>query len=202
MLRLALALATLLVLVPSLATAQDGPATRALRSRYDRAVTILARDVSTDAERATRETAIAAIVNELVDFDAVAQASVGDAWSSATPAEREEFTALRRRSFERAYLSNLESTRDYNVTYTGEDETADGRVVHMVLRSRIAPRSDPHTADYVMRLVAGEWRVVDIVFNEASQATGQRSQFRRVIAQQGWPALIAQVRTAIERHGH
>ena len=58
-----------LLLAPSAAAAQGGPATRYLRTQHEHVDHIMARAATTDAARTARDAEVTAILVDLLDFD-------------------------------------------------------------------------------------------------------------------------------------
>jgi phospholipid transport system substrate-binding protein len=178
-----------LLALPTLALAQGGPATRYVRQRNEEVDRLLATPAS-----AARDQQITAILTDLLDFSELSRRALGSHWATLTPAQQTEFSSLLQQLVERNYRENLERIRDYQVTYTGEETTADGVVVHMNARSRASRREPAVEIHYSMHLVGSAWRVYDVVTDGASLVRNYQQQFNRIITRDGFDALLTRMR--------
>jgi phospholipid transport system substrate-binding protein len=186
--------AALTLVVPMLAAAQSGSATAYVERRNAEVDGLMGRPVPTDAARAARDARVGAIIDQFLDYPALARGTLGTEWDARTPAEQQEFLVLLTQGIQQSYLRSLESIRDYRVEYLGEDPIGGGVVVHARARSRASGRAEPILIDYAMHLVDGEWRVFDITTDQASLVRGQGQGFRRIIAAHGWAEFLVRMR--------
>lgn len=141
---------------------------------------------------------VAAVFDRMLDYDKLAQESLGKHWDERTPEERKEFQALLTKLVQRAYRQNLRKTLDYDVSFKGTDAAKDGSLVQTVARHRTDPRQEPVSVDYVLHKVQGQWRVYDIVTEGSSLVSNYRSQFNRIIKKQGFPAVLEKMKKKVD----
>jgi phospholipid transport system substrate-binding protein len=134
------------------------------------------------------------LFDEVLDYDALASASLGDAWATRSPQERAEFQRLLTDLVRGAYRRNLKKTVNYDVVFKGEQAGKAGVVVRTEARSRTNAREEPIAVDYLMHQVGGQWRVADIITEGTSLVGNYRSQFRRVIKKHGFDELLKRMR--------
>lgn len=192
-------LSALVLLVPSLAAAQGGPATRYLRTQHEQVDHIMERHATTDAERTARDAEVTNILVNLLDFDELSRRALDTHWDTITPAQRTEFSSLLRQLVERNYRTNLERIRDYAVDYTREEPTSNGVVAHTSAHSRASRREPPVEIAYAMHLVGSDWRVFDVVTDGVSLVHNYQQQFNRIITRDGFDALITRMRERLAR---
>jgi phospholipid transport system substrate-binding protein len=131
------------------------------------------------------------IAAELFDFDEMARRALSRAWAVRTPEERVEFVQLLAGVLERAYLGRLEAYGGERIVYLGE--TVDG--AHATVRSRIVDERHVDTPlDYRLHRRHGHWRVYDVLIDHVSFVSSYRSELARVLAQEGYPALMERLR--------
>lgn len=187
---------------PALACAQDGPATRSLRSRNEEALRILRRPAATDAERQRRSEDVRRILADVFDYEEMSRRALGEHWEQRSPEQRQRFVTLLRQLIERNYEGNLERIVDMEVRYLGESAGSDGTIVRTEARSRSERRQPPVTMDFTARQVDGRWRVYDVVVDGSSSlVTTYRRQFHRIITQNGWDELIRRMEERLARGG-
>lgn len=187
-------LAATLALAPlgGVAAAQGGP--QALLERQHHEVSrILGEPANTDAARQQRTERVRAILNDLLDYEELSRRALADHWEEHSAAERQQFVDLLRQLVERNYEGNLEQILDFEVTYERESRRGDLTIVHTSARSREHRRQPPVAIEYAMRQTDGRWRVVDVTTDGVSMVDNYRNQFHRIIARDGWSALIARM---------
>jgi phospholipid transport system substrate-binding protein len=199
--RVSLIVTLALMLVPSLALAQTGPATRYLRQMNERVDHIMERHVTTDADRTARDAEVTTILVDLLDFDELCRRSMDTHWATLTTAQQTEFSAILRQLVERNYRQNLERIREYQVDYTREETTATGVVAHTSAHSRASHREPPIAIDYTMHLVGTTWRVFDVTTDGASLVHNYQQMFHRIITRDGFDALMTRMRDRLAHDG-
>jgi phospholipid transport system substrate-binding protein len=137
---------------------------------------------------------LAPVIDRTFDLDAILRQSVGLTWTTL-PQDQQTLLA--------------EAFRRYTVaTYVNSFDTFDGlhfdvkpatRAVgkEQVVQTQVIPKSgDSHELDYVMRQGSSGWRVVDVLADGSiSRVAVQRSDFRRLLAHGGAPALVLSLRS-------
>ena len=145
---------------------------------------------------------ISASIDGLLDYQTLAEHSLGRYWAERAPAEREEFTSVLTQLVRASYRKHLSKTLDYEVTYMGELPVDDGTLVKSQAKNRTKKRDDPISIDYVAHRVDGRWRVIDIVTDGTSLVKNYRSQFHRVIKKDGFGELMRKLKRKLaERSG-
>jgi len=130
----------------------------------------------------------------LLDYDALAQASLRAHWDARSDAERREFTQVLKQLVQRAYRRNLDRTVNYDVSFEGETQQADRFVVKTVAKSRKDAREEPISIDYVVRKSGDSFRVADIVTEGSSLVNNYNQQFNRIIKKDGFPELLRRMK--------
>jgi phospholipid transport system substrate-binding protein len=189
------------VTAPALAQGTGGPATRYLRSRNEEANRVLQRPATTDAARAARSHDVTQILSDLLDFQELSRRSLGTHWDGLTEAQRREFVGLLQQLVERNYQANLERVLDFDISYTAEQQTADGTTVTTSARSRTERRQPPVEIVYTLHLQGTTWRVFDVVTDGVSLVRNYRNQFNRVIADHDFPELLRRMRERLTGEG-
>lgn len=180
------------------AVAQQG-ATAALRSRHEEVNRLLGQPAGNEAARQRRSERLTRALNDLLDYEQLAQRALRDHWEGRSAEERTRFVDLLRQLVERNYETNLERILDYEVTYDRESTRGDLTVVHTTARSRTQRRQPPVQIDYSMLRVGDEWQVVDVATDGVSMVENYRSQFNRIISRDGWDELITRMQRRLEQ---
>lgn len=169
-----------------------GPAQDTVQARRNEVVAKLK-----EASSPEREKKIAAIVANLFDFDAMAKESLGKNWNDLTDEQKVEFTGLLKQLVQRSLEKNIKTTQNYDVAFIGEEAVGDDILVK-TRATKKGDSDDPLAIDYVMHKVSDAWKSIDVVTEGASMVGNYRSQFRRVIAKDGFAGLIKKMKEKLK----
>lgn len=135
--------------------------------------------------------ALAPVVEQVFNLDAVLAASVGLAWAGMSPEQKTQLLAAFRRYTVTSYVSNFDSYNGQNFAILPATRTLpNGDVVVATQLAR--PDKSPLRLDYVMRSGPAGWQAVDVLTDGAiSRVAVQRSDFRGLLVAGGVPALAA-----------
>jgi len=138
-----------------------------------------------------RYAALAPVVEQTLDMDAVLAASIGLSWSSMPSDQKAQLLATFRRYTVASYTANFDN-------YTGQTfqlapsvrSVGNGDVI--VGTQIVANDGSSNKLDYVMRHTPSGWKAVDVLADGAiSRVAVQRSDFRHLLNSGGAPALVA-----------
>lgn len=204
----ALFIAWLLLAWPVAATATDPSASPAGPSAADaaaaRSVVESLHGVLADCMREADELGfqgryerIFAVLEETFDLPFMARGALGSARKELSEEQLVEFIDLSRRLSATRYADNFDSDGGQRFETRSERSAARGTI--MVLTEFVQPKDDNVRFDYRLRRVQGQWRVIDIMLNEAiSELTLQRSQYRSLIKREGYAHLVETMEKKIE----
>jgi phospholipid transport system substrate-binding protein len=141
------------------------------------------------------------------DFDAMAKSVLGYHWRELTPAQRSEFVPLFTEFLQDAYLSKLEQATVEKIRQ--EAKTAivaflkqtyfNSDYAEVFSTVSLEDHRDPLPVNYLMHQNDGEWRVYDVTIDEISLVANYRNQFNRIINNEGFPKLIADLQAKREQ---
>jgi len=131
-------------------------------------------------------------VGELIDFDALAQATLGNRWEQFKPAERAKYTASLRGAMEANYLSKMRQGKSSDVSriktqILGEEQQQGQTVVH----TKVTSGEDTVAIDYVMEKRPKGWRATDVITEGVSLADTYREQVGRLLQKKTLNDVIA-----------
>ena len=172
--------------IPSVVAAKAGP--KAFLQANDKKLNALL----TDTEK--NKAKILKIVNKMLDFGTLCEKSLGKHWEKRTKAEQEEFSSTLKALIEKNLLERMKNTKDRKITYA--QETVDGNKASVVtlLSTGDDPRADKTEIEYKMMKKGKSWGVIDMVTDGVSLVSNYRSQFNKIITQDGWDALIKKMK--------
>ncbi len=142
---------------------------------------------------AQRYAALAPVIEQTFDLDAILATSVGPRWASFSPEQQAELRAEFLRFTVASYVNNFSSFGGEKFV-TEPDTRAIGS--EQVVSTRIVPSNgDPTRIDYVMRQGNAGWRAVDVLLDGSiSRVAVQRSDFRSMLGTGGPEALMESLR--------
>ena len=146
------------------------------------------------------EKKVAALFDEMLDYAALSEGSLGTEWAARTDAEKAEFSSLLKQLVRKGYERNLKKILGFDVEYVAEDGADGGAVmVKTKAKSKTDARSEPVEIIFKLAQKAGTWRVQDIVTEGASLVSSYRGQFTKIVKKDGFPALIQKMKDKLAK---
>ncbi|MCH8557567.1 MAG: ABC transporter substrate-binding protein [Balneolia bacterium] len=131
------------------------------------------------------------IINEVIDYRAMAQHALQDTWEELSPEQRDEFVDVFARVVRDQSLNSLDIYRA-DVTYESFDVRDGG---NRVTARTIATLQNVRTpVIYELENRDGEWIVIDMSIDSVSTADSYRRSFQRIINRRGYDALLANLK--------
>lgn len=139
---------------------------------------------------AGRVARIGPVVDRAFDIPLMTRLAVGPAWTTMAPADRDAVTAAFRRMTVSQYADNFDGFSGESFTVDPKVEVRAGdKLVKTTLKS---PKDKSVALAYRLRQNAGQWRVIDVFYeNSISQLATRRSDFAAIVAKGGAKALVA-----------
>ncbi len=142
---------------------------------------------------------IDAIFDEMLDYQALAQNSLGSEWAARSDAEKAQFSDLLKQLVRKAYERNLKKILNFDVSYVGEDNADGGVMVKTKSQSKADARAEPIEIAFKVVQKDGKWKVQDIVTEGVSLVSSYRSQFTKIIKKDGFPTLIQKMKDKLAK---
>lgn len=142
-----------------------------------------------------KRAAVRKLASEVFDTMETAQRVLGQHWQQRTQAEREDFAKLFANLLEQTYISRIDEYGGERLTYVSEQVDGDRAVV----KARIITNKGTEVPVESRLLLKGDrWLTYDILVENLSLVSNYRSQFDRVIRQQGYPELVKRLQVRVE----
>jgi phospholipid transport system substrate-binding protein len=137
---------------------------------------------------------LAPIIDRTFDLETILRASVGPTWASLEPDQQTQLADAFRCYTVATYVNNFDKYEGQRFVVK-QDTRAVGD--EQAVQTQLIPRSgNSHELDYVMRPTGPGWRAVDVLADGSiNRVAVQRSDFRRLLARGGAPALLASLRS-------
>ncbi|MFL5424302.1 MAG: phospholipid-binding protein MlaC [Myxococcales bacterium] len=150
------------------------------------------------AKTKAREDARAA-VGSLLDFEALAQATMGKHWSELKGPQRTHYTEALRGAMEANYLSKMERGQVDMSKVKNEivGESKDGG--RSIVKTKVVAGDDTAQVDYVMEQRKRGWKAVDVVTEGVSLVDTYKDQVNKVMPKKGIDGVISALERAKKR---
>jgi phospholipid transport system substrate-binding protein len=138
-----------------------------------------------------RYAALAPVVEQTFDLDAVLAASIGLSWAGLPSDQKAQLLATFRHYTVASYTANFDNYAGQTFQVAPSVRSAgNGDVI--VATNITATDGSSNKLDYVMRNTASGWKAVDVLADGSiSRVAVQRSDFRHLLSSGGAPALVA-----------
>jgi phospholipid transport system substrate-binding protein len=171
--------------------AHAGPATDVVKAKQTTLFELL--------QKPSNEKKVAEIFDQMLDYQTLAEGSLGSEWAARSDAEKAEFSELLKQLVRKAYERNLKKTLGFNVEYVSETPKGNAIVVSTKAVSKKNAREEPVEIKYVMAEKKGAWVVQDIITEDVSLVSSYRSQFTKIVKKDGFPTLIKKMKDKLAK---
>ncbi len=162
-----------------------------VRTTVNQALGVL-RDTQTPL--AQRQDKLRQIVSATFDFTEMAKSALGYHWKQITPAQQQEFTNAFVAFIEDSYLSKINDYRGQQVAFL--QARNDGPQYAQVNTDIIQPGGkDSIHVNYRLLQQGDTWKIYDVTVDAISIIANYRNQFNRVMNNQGYDVLIADLKS-------
>lgn len=133
-----------------------------------------------------KRTEIKKIVDEILDYDELARRSLGKHFKERSSEEIERFNKLMRELIETSYLRKITSTVDYKISVKSENKDEG----ELIVDTEISAKDGKVGVGFAMLKRNGRWVIYDLIIDEVSTLKNYRSEFNRIIKEQGFDMVI------------
>ena len=142
-----------------------------------------------------RRKALRDTIGAIFDFGEMSKRAMGAHWKELSPTEQNEFTGLFESLLENTYANKIESYNNEKVIYQKENVEDDYAEVKTKI---LTVKHDEYSMNYRMINKSGKWVVYDVVIEGVSLVSNYRTQFNKIINNQGVKELIKKLRSKSE----
>ena len=139
------------------------------------------------------------LIEARFDATAMARSSLGYHWRSLSPDERTSFTQVFTDFIEAAYLDKVQDYSGQQVQFGQSRSLGEGYAA--VDTTIVEAGKNPIPVTYLLEQSGSGWKVYDVAVDNISIIANYRNQFNRVINQQGFPKLMADLRAKSQQLG-
>lgn len=176
----------------------DGTATAFVQAKAELIIAILNQTPGTDEEREARRENLRTSIRGFLDFDVLAERTLGDHWASRTAEERTEFVDTLRELIESSYSSRLSdagvSQDEYTVTWLDERSRSDRYRVEL----EVSYDGETHFLEVKLMQTDTGFLIYDLVTDDVSLEESYAESFDNIIGEHGWDELLRRMRDRTE----
>jgi len=143
--------------------------------------------VSTSERRAD----IRKVAENLFDFEEMSRRSLGAAWDTVSPAEKQEFIHLFTSLVANSYMGKIEQYTGEPIRY--ESEQVDGTEASVLSRV-VTPKGAEIGIEYRLYRAENRWAVYDVRVDGISLVNSYKAQFNRLLQRGSFAELLKQLR--------
>ena len=123
----------------------------------------------------------------------MSRSALGYHWKQITPAQQQEFTTVFTTFIEDSYLAKINDYSGQQVQFVRQ--TKDGAQYAEVATNIVQQGKQPIAVNYRLLSENGQWKIYDVTVEAISIIANYRNQFNRVMNNQGYPKLIADLKS-------
>jgi phospholipid transport system substrate-binding protein len=143
--------------------------------------------------------ALKPLMESRFDSSEMARSTLGYHWRSLSPDQRANFTRLFTAFIEAAYLDKVQNYAGQQVLFGQSRSLGEG---YTEVDTTIAQAgNNPIPVTYLLEQSGSGWKVYDVTVDNISIIENYRNQFNRVINEQGFPKLMADLRAKQQQLG-
>jgi phospholipid transport system substrate-binding protein len=150
---------------------------------------------------AANQKKIVNIITSMMDFDSICQQSLGKHWVGRSDAEKDDFKKTLRGVIEKNLIARLKDNSKRKPEYKSEKITGNTAVVMTLVQTSDDPRAEKTEVEYKLERRGNTWITVDMVTDGVSLVANYRSQFNKIITEQGWDALVKKLKDRLAQEG-
>lgn len=139
-------------------------------------------------------------VTSMMDFDVICQKSLGKHWKGRSPAEQADFKTTLQGVIEKNLTSRIKENASRTPEYKSEkiaENNKEATVVTLVKTSD-DPKAEKTEIVYQLERRGTTWIAVDMETDGVSLVANYRSQFNKIINEQGWDELVKKLKAKLK----
>ncbi len=199
--RSSLGLTMFAMTIAALALVASAPAARAQQSATDVVKSLVNPALQILGDTATplkdRQQKLRSLVSaDVFDFTSMARSALGIHWKNINSQQQQDFTQLFTAFLRDSYISRIAdySGQQVKVNFLGETDLGNGRTEVKTTIEQPGGKA-PIQVNYALRNANGKSLIYDITIDNISIAANYRNQFNRVINNQGFDALMTDLKS-------
>lgn len=172
--------------------------TETLKTKNGELDKLLRQKPSGTADEKQQKESIKALAATLIDYGELTRRAMAEHWDKINQAQRDDLVKTLRELIERNYVKQAKSNLDYVVEYKGEKLAGEEATVATIVKVKTKGKTTDADVVYKLRKVDANWMVWDVVTDEVSLMRNYKTQFNRIITEQGFDALLQKMKDKLK----
>jgi phospholipid transport system substrate-binding protein len=191
---LAVLVASLLCLAPTLQAAVEPM--QQIKETVDRILAVLKdKQLAAPEMHASRRAKVEELVDGAFDFQEMAKKTLSDTWETMSAAQQKEFVDLLARMVKQRYIGKIDSYAGQEVVFKKQRQKGTLALVY----SDLLDNDTEIPINYKMVRHDDRWVVYDLRIENVSLVANYRSDFGRIVKNDGVDGLMKKMRETIDR---
>jgi phospholipid transport system substrate-binding protein len=164
--------------------------TESVKSTISELLSILGNEALKQSDKfEERRQQIARVIRQRVNYEQMAQRSLGAVWTTLSDTERQDFVRLYVQLLRDTFANQIDQYYDEQIVYLFERRVGSfAEVSTKLIGSKVDTWLDFRLADQ-----SGDWLVYDVIIDGASIVGNYRAQFARMIRDTSYAELVEQM---------
>jgi phospholipid transport system substrate-binding protein len=164
--------------------------TESVKSTISELLSILGNEALKQSDKfEERRQQIARVIRQRVNYEQMAQRSLGTVWTTLSDTERQDFVRLYVQLLRDTFANQIDQYYDEQIVYLFERRVGSfAEVSTKLIGSKVDTWLDFRLADQ-----SGDWLVYDVIIDGASIVGNYRAQFARMIRDTSYAELVEQM---------
>lgn len=185
-------LSVAILVLPSLAKAEDGAPAEFVRENSSQVLTLLKKDDGHNTRKIREQ--VEALVVPKFDFKRMTALAVGKSWRIASPDQQEQLASQFQTLLTRVYASTMTRYKSAQIDVKPNAILNNNGAEATVHSDITLPGQKPVSVDYTLYKTSQGWRVFNVSVEGASLVTAYRNQFDTEARTNGVDGLIKQLK--------
>lgn len=146
---------------------------------------------------------VTALLSGMIDYDGFAARTLKTSWPTLNATQRATFIAKFKQLVIRTYAKRFQPKSEFTVTYRAEASFLNPEKTEAKLLTTVHGKKVSADVDYAMIWdpTKKTWAAYDFVIDDVSMSLNWRGQFEKIIAKEGFDALIAKIDKKVQKGG-
>ncbi len=177
-------------------TAKASAVTDEVKGTVDQVIKIVSdKELKKPQNQKKRRAELKTVIGRIFNYREMAKRSMGVHWRTLNTAQKNDFVGLFSTLLENSYAGKIESYNKEKIVYDRENVEGDYAEVDSRV---ITPKRDEYSLDYRLLKEGNKWMIYDVVIEGVSLVANYRTQFNKIINEQGYNELVKKLRTKSE----
>lgn len=141
-------------------------------------------------------------LDRFIDYERFSERTLKNSWPGLTTAQRATFMDRFKRLVIRTYVRKFQPKTEFSVEHRGDVTFNNPDKTEATVTTTVRGKKVAADVDYLVGWdPSGKlgWRAFDIVIDDVSMALNWRKQFEKIIAKEGFDALIARINKKVDK---